>query len=140
MDKKIRHDGIVEAIGEGVVRVRFVQDTACASCKVAAQCHTAEAKEKTVDVSTTGNSSRWQVGQHVVVSTYASMTNMAMLLVFGMPLVLMFAVLVATLAAGGGEGLAALLMLASLAVYYFVLWLLRKGIAQKIAFQIEETE
>ena len=137
MENIIRHEGIIKSVSQGHVQVRILQASACASCKVASRCHTAEAKEKVVDVYTTVDEGRWHVGQQVVVSTQGSMAGKALLLGFGLPLVLMLALLVTGLAGRWSEGLIALLMLASLVPYYALLWLFRKRIAAEIAFQIE---
>ena len=50
MNKDIKHCGVVEEMDAGRTRVRIVQSSACASCKVAGRCHASESKEKTVDV------------------------------------------------------------------------------------------
>ena len=138
MEHSIRHDGIVESVEEGYVRVRIVQTSACAGCKVASRCHTAEAKDKVVDVRGVKDASRWHVGDAVVVSTDGSMAGRALLIGFGWPLILMLLVLVMAMAAGCSEGMTALLMLASLVPYYVGVWLCRDKIARKITFRIEE--
>ena len=138
MEKVIRHDGVIESIGDGHVRVRILQTSACAECKVASRCYTAEAKEKLVDVSTPDAATRLQPGEHVVVTTCSSMTGRALLIGFGLPLLLMLAVMASALAAGCSEGLSALLMVGSLVPYYFVVWLCRRRIARQISFRIED--
>ena len=138
MKNQIRHSGTIVEIANGLVRVRITQTSACAGCKVASKCHTAEAKEKIVDVALKNERGRWQVGQEVTVSTSVSMAGRALTVAFGLPLLLMLIVLVCTLWAGCSEGLAAVLMLASLVPYYLVVWLCRDRIAQTIAFRLEE--
>lgn len=141
MEKPVRHDGIIEAIERGHVRVRIMQAAACAGCKVASRCSTAEAREKLIDVAVApGSEVHWHVGQQVVVSTAGSMAGKALLLGFGLPLVLMLAVLAVATAAGCSEGTAALAMLGSLIPYYIIIGLLRNRIATQISFQLEETE
>ena len=135
---QIRHEGIVESVEEGLVRVRILQASACAACKVASRCHTAEAKEKIIDVAVDAREAfRWEKGQTVTVCTSGTMAVRALLLGFGIPLLLMLAVLVGTKMAGGSEGLAALMMLVSLIPYYIGLWFSRNRIARSIAFHIE---
>ena len=138
MENPIRHEGIIETIEAGHVQVRILQTSACAGCKVAAHCTTAEAREKLIDVRVT-DGSRWQVGQQVVVSTEGTMAGKALLIGFGLPLLLMLALLVMALAAGCSEGMTALLMLGSLFPYYLAVWLCRDRIARQISFRIEET-
>ena len=69
MDEKITHAGIVEQVDGGRVRVRIMQTSACAACKVAGHCNAAEAKEKLVDVFT-ASASQWKVGDAVTVGHY----------------------------------------------------------------------
>lgn len=143
--KEIRHDGIVEHIGtDGHVRVRITQMAACAGCKVAAHCNAAEQKVKTVDVYQAFGADRGpqpprlKVGDAVVVATSGAAAGRALLLAFGLPLMLLLVVLAALLAAGVGEGTSALAALAILAPYYLLLWLCRDKIAGKISFHLEQ--
>ena len=78
-----------------------IRNEGCAACKLADKCHIAEANEK---------------------------SGLAVLLAFGVPLVLMLAVLLILKVLGYSEGVAALSMLAVLAVYYIILWLMRRRI------------
>ena len=128
----------MESVKEGLVRVRILQASACAACKVASKCHTAESKEKIIDVTVEGHEAfNWKKGQAVTVCTSGTMAGRGLLLGFGVPLLIMLIVLVATLAAGCSEGMAALLMIVSLIPYYIGLWLFRNRIARTISFQIE---
>ena len=128
----------MESVEEGLVRVRILQASACATCKVASRCHTAESKEKIIDVTVEGHEAfNWKKGQAVTVCTSGTMAGRALLLGFGVPLLIMLIVLVATLAVGCSEGMAALLMIASLIPYYIGLWMFRNRIARTISFQIE---
>ncbi len=65
MSNKIKHSGVVEKIVGDCVRVRIVQTSACAACKVASHCNAAESKEKIVEVSC-ANSADYKTGQQVV--------------------------------------------------------------------------
>lgn len=137
MENKIRHEGIVEAKDGCHIKVRILQASACAGCKVAAHCNTADSKEKIVDV--IDKDGHWQIGQSVVVSTRSSMASRALLIGFGLPLMLMLVLVVVLSAARCSEGMTALLMLGSLIPYYLVVWLCRDRIARNISFQLEET-
>ena len=50
MSANIKHCGIVDEITDGCIKVRIVQSSACASCKVASRCNASESKEKIVEV------------------------------------------------------------------------------------------
>ena len=135
MSNKISHSGVIEQILDGCVKVRIVQTSACAACKVAAHCNAAESKIKIVDVFCSDNST-YQVGQEVVVWASKDVANKALLLGFGIPFLLLICVLLIALRFTSEEGIAALTALGSLVPYYFMLWLLRKKIQRQIAFHI----
>ncbi|MBR6841329.1 MAG: SoxR reducing system RseC family protein [Prevotella sp.] len=136
MSNKISHSGVIEQILDGCVKVRIVQTSACAACKVAAHCNAAESKIKIVDVFCSDNST-YQVGQDVVVWASKDVANKALLLGFGIPFLLLICVLLIALRFTSEEGIAALTALGSLVPYYFMLWLLRKKIQRQIAFHID---
>ena len=137
MSEIVTHAGIVDSIDGNRVRVRIVQTSACAACKVAGHCNAAEAKEKLVDV-LTADVTRWKVGDAVTVAASQQMATRALLLAFGLPLVLLLVVLFTVLAVTGREGLSALCGLAALVPYYTVLWLTRKRLQQRLAFWIQD--
>ena len=137
MSTKISHSGIVESIEDGCVKVRIVQTSACAACKVAGYCNAAESKEKIVDVFGDATAKELAVGQQVTVTTSGQVAAKALMWGFGLPFVLMVAVLVLVLWLTGSEGKAALSGLAVLVPYYILLWLLRNRMRQQLAFSIE---
>lgn len=137
MSTKISHSGIVESIEDGCVKVRIVQTSACAACKVAGYCNAADSKEKIVDVFGDATAKKLAVGQQVTVTTSGQVAAKALMWGFGLPFVLMVAVLVLVLWLTGSEGKAALSGLAALVPYYILLWLLRNRMRQQLAFSIE---
>lgn len=138
MENVIRHDGIIEKMEHGHVLVRIMQSSACAECKVATHCNIAEQREKLIDVAV-ADASRWHVGQKVAVTTQLHMAGKALLLGFGLPLILMLMVLAVCMAAGCSEGLTAVFMLSALVPYYAVIGLLRSRISRTISFNIVDS-
>ena len=137
MHTKISHSGIVESVSGDSVKVRILQTSACAACKVASHCNASESKEKIVDVLNVRDSASLKVGDPVMVCASRSVANRALLLGFGLPFVILVAVLVIVLQQFGHEGYAALSGLGALIPYYLVLWLFRDHISQKLSFQLE---
>ena len=137
MSNKISHSGVIERIEGDCVKVRIVQTSACAACKVASHCNASESKEKIVDVICC-DTAKYATGQEVVVSASKEVANRALLLGFGVPLLLMIAALLIVLRWTGDEGIAALASLGALIPYYVILWLLRDSIRQQVSFRIEE--
>lgn len=136
MSQKISHTGVIERIEGGSMKVRIVQTSACAACKVASHCNAAESKVKIVDVFGC-DTTNYSTGQEVTVWASKDVANKALLLGFGVPFLLLVSVLMIALRLTASEGVAALVALGSLVPYYFVLWLLRDRIQRGISFQIE---
>ena len=148
MQTKISHSGIIESIAEGCVKVRILQTSACAACKVAGHCNASESKEKIVDVfcsdassyqvgESVADASSYQVGESVVVCASRDVANRALLLGFGVPFLLLVGVLILTLYITGNEGVAAMAGLLALVPYYIVLYAFRSHIQRQLAFYIE---
>ncbi|MBR0180073.1 MAG: SoxR reducing system RseC family protein [Prevotella sp.] len=137
MSQKISHSGVIESILEGCVKVRIVQTSACAACKIAGHCNASESKVKIVDVFCS-NSSDYKVGQDVTVWASKDVANKALMLGFGVPFLLLVSVLMIALKIIGDEGISALVALGALVPYYFALWLMRIRIQNQISFQIED--
>jgi sigma-E factor negative regulatory protein RseC len=133
---KISHSGIIESIAEGCVKVRILQTSACAACKIAGHCNASESKEKIVEVFT-DHTGGYSLGQEVVVCASRDVANKALLLGFGVPFLLLVGVLVLVLRVTGNEGVAALSGLLALVPYYFVLYLFRSRIREQLSFYIE---
>lgn len=136
MSNKIKHSGVVENIMGDSVQVRIVQTSACAACKVAGYCNASESKEKLVDVYH-ADTRNLRVGDVVTVTASTQVAAQALLLGFGLPFVVLVAVLIAVLLITGNEGAAALSGLAALVPYYAVLFLFRNRIRDKLSFSIE---
>ena len=136
MSNKIKHSGVVENILGDSVQVRIVQTSACAACKVAGYCNASESKEKLVDVYH-ADTRNLKVGDVVTVTASTQVAAQALLLGFGLPFVVLVAVLIAVLLITGNEGAAAMSGLAALVPYYAVLFLFRNRIRDKLSFSIE---
>ena len=137
MSDIIRHTGTVKSIDDRHVRVKIVQTSACAACAAHKYCNSSESKEKIIDVYTK-DAATYRVGQTVNVFGTTSMGMRAVLWAFGVPFVVLVAVLYgAILLTGGNEPLSALAAIASLSVYYLILYICRGAMTKKFVFTIE---
>lgn len=149
----IKHDGIVIAVnGDGTVRVRIVQTSACASCKAKAMCASAESKEKEIEALFIGDEARRlegerqdvKLGDEVVVMVQHKMGWKAVMLAYVLPFVVMMSVivlgneviaLVSDEAAGkNGEAIIGTIALCAMGVYYIVLGFFKNKIQKDFSF------
>lgn len=138
MSNRINHDGIIDSISDNTIRVRIVQTSACAACGLAKHCNSSESKEKIVDVK--DDASGYAVGDHVMVSVSAAMGYRAVMLGFGLPFLLLVAVVVMADVMMGNEPLAALLGLSALVPYYVALYMNRGRIGRSLSVEIAKVE
>ena len=132
----IKHLGIVENIQGSHLSVRIVQTSACAACSVKGHCSSADSKDKIIDIIDTAAAS-YQVGENVMVVGETSMGMMAVVLAFVLPFVLLIFSLFLLMALIENELYAALLSLAVLISFYFVLWLNKTRLKQQFSFTIK---
>ena len=132
----IKHLGIVENIQGSHLSVRIVQTSACAACSVKGHCSSADSKNKIIDIIDTAAAS-YQVGENVMVVGETSMGMQAVALAFIIPFVLLIFTLFLFMALIENELYAALLSLAVLVPYYYILWLNKTRLKQKFSFTIK---
>ena len=132
----IKHLGIVENIQGSHLSVRIVQTSACAACSAKGHCSSEDSKYKIIDIIDTAASS-YRVGEKVMVIGETSMGMMAVVLAFIIPFVLLIFSLFLFMALMENELYSALLSLAILIPYYFILWLNKTRLKQKFSFTIK---
>ena len=132
----IKHLGIVENIQGSHLSVRIVQTSACAACSAKGHCSSADSKDKIIDIIDTAASS-YRVGEKVMVIGETSMGMMAVTLAFIIPFILLIFSLFLFMALMENELYSALLSLAILIPYYFILWLNKTRLKQKFSFTIK---
>lgn len=137
MESEFRHEGTVSSIEGDVVTVNILQHSACSSCQARSICRTSESKEKTVCVKTC-DAGLYRVGQSVVVTGSVHQGMSAVLVAFGIPLLLVLATVVIGKALDFSDALSAGLALAVLVPFYAVLFLLRDRIGKRFQFEISE--
>jgi sigma-E factor negative regulatory protein RseC len=86
----------------------------------------------------TSEADSFSVGEVVKVGAKQRMGIMAVVLCYVVPLILLVTVLAVAIALGVAEGLAAVVSLCSLALYYGVVWLFRNQIAGRVSFTISK--
>lgn len=130
----IEHDGVIDSIEGGRIRVKIIQQAACSGCKAKSMCTQSESKEKFIDVYVDDAGSR-HVGDAVKVCGELSMGRRAVVLAFGIPLVLMVSWMFAAIVGLKMNELLAVGVLALiLTLYFFILHLLKPIISRKFAF------
>ncbi|MBQ3043712.1 MAG: SoxR reducing system RseC family protein [Alistipes sp.] len=135
MGHTIQHRGRVERVTGDRVTVRVEQQSACAGCHAKGVCG-GDDQSRIIEV-TTPYASSYEVGERVVVALLRPVMALSSI-VWGylMPLLVLLVVLVAAKLFGVSDGVAAVITLASMAIYYVALYFMRRRFERKIQFTI----
>lgn len=133
----IKHRGRVEKVEGSHVVVRIVQTSACSACSIKGHCNASESKEKLIDVFEVNAS--YQIGEEVVLLGTTSMGMQAVLLAFGVPLVILIVALGVTIHLTDGNALVSSLVgLLSIVPYYFAIHFNKDKLKKTFSFTIEK--
>ena len=133
----IKHRGRVEKVECSHVVVRIVQTSACSACSIKGHCNASESKEKLIDVFEVNAS--YQIGEEVVLLGTTSMGMQAVLLAFGVPLVILIVALGVTMHLTDGNALVSSLVgLLSIVPYYFAIHFSKDKLNKTFSFTIEK--
>lgn len=135
---QIIHNGVIQAVKDGVAYVSFKQDGGCGGCAARSACDVTEHADRELKVPLDGR----QVtgGERVLI--YISPTNglRAVLLSYVFPLVLILVVLIVTIELGISEPMAGILAIGSLLPYFLTLKVFSRRIKNNISFEVLANE
>jgi len=132
---KITHEGIVlKAPGDGTADVEIVTGSACSGCHAKSACSLGDSDVRVINVR---SDEKLSPGDKVTVVMEQSQGFRALAIGYLVPFLVLIAVFTVLTVSGAGELSSALLSFASLAVYYFIVWLLRGRIEKKFEFKIK---
>ena len=133
----IKHRGIVEKVDGAHITVRIVQTSACAACSAKGLCNASESKEKQIDVYEVNPS--YQIGEEVVLCGTTSMGMRAVLLAFGVPLLIVMIALGVSMKMTDDNALfSSFIALLSVIPYYIVIYASKEKLNRTFSFTIEK--
>ncbi len=137
MAKLLEHRGVVSEVGEKMVEVEFVTESACGECKAKGLCGVDEGDKRFVTV-WEPNAQYFVVGEEVMIGVSEVMGMKAAVYAYIIPFFILIGGLLLTTRLGWGEVAAGLSSLGVMCLYYVVLWLFRRRIEKEIVFKIRK--
>ena len=135
----IKHRGIVEKVDGSHIVVRIVQTSACSSCSAKGLCNASESKEKQIDVYEANPS--YQIGEEVMVCGTTSMGMRAVLLAFGVPLLILVLALGVSMKLTSEDALLSSgIALVSVVPYYIAIYFCKDKLNRTFSFTIEKKQ
>ncbi len=135
----IEHEGVILDIDSDYISVEILNKAACASCNAKQMCSMSEVKAKIIQVENRGFT-LYEKGERVNVLLKRSLGFKALWISYLIPLIILLVLLLALSAVGVEELLIALSILTFLALYYYVVYLLRDKIKKEFIFIVEKLD
>lgn len=137
---RIIHEGKIVAIDATAIDVEIVNKSACATCHAKGVCGASEEQVRiinipqTIDTATAG----YRVGDSVKLVLSGVMGLKAVILAYGLPLLILIAAILVFSALSLEQLYVGLLSLAAVALYYIIFAIFRDKIDKEFVFSIEQ--
>ena len=133
---EIIHSGKILEINPDFTTVQILVSSACVSCHAKSMCGMSEEEEKVIMVPTDPYAEH-AVGDQVQVMTKMTMGLKAVWISYVIPLAVLMILILSLSSVIDNELLRGLVSIAGVAVYYFVVWLLRDRLQNEFVFYIK---
>ena len=134
---QISHYGTVVGIGSNTIKVKITRYSACHNCDMRHGCGLMECQDKILEI-VDKNTSKYKIGEEVLVSISGKMGLNAVLVGYVFPLILMILILAMVYIYTQSDLLSGISAIIILIPYYLGLFLTRKRIAKKFAFTVSK--
>lgn len=135
----IEHEGIVTDLTEYTVTVEILSKSACSSCHAKGFCSVGDMKAKYVEVDNV-DALFFEKGERVNVILRKSLGYKALFYSYIIPLIIMMVLLVLLSETGYPDLTIGLSVLASLAIYYLLIWIFKDKFKKDFVFTIEKLD
>ncbi len=134
---EITHTGRIIEITPDFTSVEIVSSSACSACHAKGLCGMSEEQEKIIMLPTDPYTVH-AVGDEVQVYTKMTMGLKAVWISYAIPLLILMILILSLSSVIGNEFLRGGVAVAGVAVYYFVIWLLRDRLSDQFEFYIKK--
>ncbi len=134
---EIAHTGRIIEIDPDFTSVEIIASSACSVCHAKGLCGMSEEQEKVI-ILPTDPYTVYEVGDEVQVYTKMTMGLKAVWISYVIPLFILMILILSLSYVIGNEFLRGGIAIAGVAVYYFVIWLLRDRLSDQFEFYIRK--
>lgn len=134
--KEIEHLGIVQSITDRMIKVSFLQESACSTCHVQGVCSVPDGKDQEIEIANYSN--KFSVGEQVNIVLEESLGMRALFLSYILPFILVVLILGIASTILKNDLQAGLISLFCLVPYYYILYLKRDKLKNTFSFKIRK--
>jgi sigma-E factor negative regulatory protein RseC len=132
--QEVVHNGIVKSLSYNSINVGIVVKAGCGSCQIKNSCSMVEKSDKELEIEC--DPTQFRVGQQVSVRLKTQQGMNAIFLGYVLPFLILFSTMLISSTISNNEGTTGLLSLASVAVYYIVLYFFKNRIKKKFTYVV----
>lgn len=132
----IEHPGRIDKIEDGKITVTILSMSACATCHSKSMCTISEMEEKTIEIRNPENK-EYKLGEQVTIYMKRSLGTKAVFYGYIFPFLVVLISLILLVIFTKNEGLSALIALALLGPYYYLLHLLKDRFSKTFEFSLK---
>ncbi len=138
--QRIEHEGRIVEMDAQTISVEIVNKSACAACHAKGVCGASEEQVRTIVIPQTlaTATAGYQVGDSVKLVLSATLGMKAVILAYGLPLLVLVAAIFVFSALGLQQLHVGLFSLAAVAVYYIIFAIFRDKLDKEFVFHIEQ--
>lgn len=136
-ESNINHEGVVIEIDKQTIFVEILSKSACASCHAKGACSLGDTKVKVVEVENR-YPGLYEKGERVNVVLKKTMGYKALWISYVVPLIILLLLLVSLSSLQFSEPVTGISIIAALAVYYTIIWIMRDRLKREFEFAIEK--
>jgi sigma-E factor negative regulatory protein RseC len=136
----IENTGVVTSVTSEFITVEIINKSACASCHAKGVCISSDESVREIEIpqSISTLASDYKVGEEVKVLLRASLGHRAIWLTAVIPLIILMAIILLFTNIGISELVTGITIIATLALYYFFVYLFKNKISKYFTFSIEK--
>ena len=133
----IDREGVVIDMDEQFISVEILCRSACASCRAKSFCSPGEEEIRVIEVANSGFTT-YDIGEKVNLKMSSTLGAKAVWISYVIPAVVLIFTIFATSFFGTSELASGLISIVAVAIYYFIIWLMRDKFSKEFVFKIEK--
>jgi len=140
MDKnsdQISREGVIIDMDERFISVEILCRSACGSCRAKSFCSPGDEDIRVVEVANKGFTT-YDIGERVNLKMSSTLGAKAVWISYVMPAIVLIFVIFATSFFGASEIVSGLIAIFAVAIYYFIIWLMRGKFNREFVFEVEK--
>ena len=133
----IKREGVVIDMNERFISVEILCRSACGSCRAKSFCSPGDEELRVVEVENRGFTT-YDIGEKVNLKMNSTLGAKAVWISYVMPAIILILTIFASNFLGASEPVSGLASVVAVAIYYFVIWLIKDKISKEFVFEIEK--